>query len=397
MISNLFIYPINYLRFFLSVLSRKKINLYQFNNFFLKSINLKNNIIFLGRARTGIYLLVKFFIKNNKKKGVLLSPFTIPDVLNMVIKAGGVPYFLDFEKKTTFLSIKVLKKAIKKNLFSVLILTHYSINEKNYAEIVRICKNKNIKVIEDSAISFVGKSRNIRINSLGDASILSFSSFKLINFFYGGAIMCKNHHCFKTISKQISTWPEMSFSHYFFKFLENIKYEILTSYFALRILRYFYFNRNKTYTNYQFGLMDSSYFTKPSKLFYFEIKKKIHKHKGYLEHRRKISLMYLKYLKNISIPYDISASMISQSSCYNYLIYVKNRDELRVKMLKENFLLGKIFYENCKNLNELKKYNGLTLNIDDLSKHLIILPTHHRISLLDAKNLSQAILKYINP
>ena len=142
--------------------------------------------------------------------------------------------------------------------------------------------------------------------------------------------------------------------------------------------------------------MDSSYFTTPSKLFYFEIKRKIHKHQVYLEHRRKISSIYLKYLKNISVPYDISASMISQSSCYNYLIYVKNRDQLRAKMLKKNFLLGKIFYENCKNLNELKKYKGLTRNIDDLMKHLIILPTHHRVSLLDAKNLSQAILKYIN-
>ena len=394
MISNLIIYPINYVRFFLSVLSPNKINLHRFNNFFLKSINLKNNIIFLGRARTGIYLLVKFFLKKNEKKGVLLSPFTIPDLVNLVIKAGGIPYFLDFEKKTTFLSIKILKKALKKKLFSVLILTHYSINEKNYAEIIRICKNKNIKVIEDSAISFVGSSGNTKINSLGDASILSFSSFKLINFFYGGAIICKNQHCFKTISKEISSWPEMSFLYYFFKFLENIKYEILTSYFVLWAFKYFYFNSKKKYTNYKFGTMDSSYFTKPSKLFYFEIQKKIHKYKDYLEHRRKISLIYFKYLKNISVPYNVTALQICQSSCYNYLIYVKNRDQLRMKILKDNFLLGKIFYENCKNLNQLKKYKGFTENINNLMKHLIILPTHLRVSSSDAKNLSKAILKY---
>ena len=29
---------------------------------------------------------------------------TIPDVVNMVICAGGVPVFVDFEKKTTFLN-----------------------------------------------------------------------------------------------------------------------------------------------------------------------------------------------------------------------------------------------------------------------------------------------------
>lgn len=396
MISNLIIYPINYVRFFLSVFRKNKINLNKFNNFFLKSLNLKNNIIFLGRARTGIYLLVKFFLKKNKKKGVLLSPYTIPDLVNMVIKAGGIPYFLDFEKKTTFLSVRTLKKILKKKLFSVLILTHYSINEKNYAQIIRICKNNNIKVIEDSAISFVGSSGNAKINFLGDASVLSFSSFKLINFFYGGAIVCKNRYYFKSISKYISSWPEMSFLNYFFKFLENIKYEILTSYFVLRAFKYFYFNSKKKYTNYKFGLMDRSYFTKPSKFFYFEIEKKIHKYKYYLKHRRKISLIYFKYLKKISIPFDITALQISQSSCYNYLIYVKNRDQLRMKMLKDNFLLGKIFYENCQNLNQLKKYKGSTKNINNLMKHLIILPTHLRVSPKEAENLSKAILKYLS-
>ena len=46
-------------------------------------------------ARMGIYLCLKYYIKPGQK--VLLSPYTIADVVNMVILAGGIPDFVDIE------------------------------------------------------------------------------------------------------------------------------------------------------------------------------------------------------------------------------------------------------------------------------------------------------------
>ncbi len=44
----------------------------------------------VGRARAGLYLLVKNAVKPERRR-VLMSSFTIADVVNMVVFAGGEP------------------------------------------------------------------------------------------------------------------------------------------------------------------------------------------------------------------------------------------------------------------------------------------------------------------
>lgn len=79
-----------------------------------KFLNIKNNMIFLGRARTGIYLLVKHYLKDIKSKNnvVLTSAYTIPDIINLIKKGGGKPVFVDFDYNSTYFSINDLKKKL---------------------------------------------------------------------------------------------------------------------------------------------------------------------------------------------------------------------------------------------------------------------------------------------
>ena len=58
-----------------------------------KYLNIKN-VSLLFRGRLGIYLAVKSII-NHDKNEIILPPFTIFDVVNMVICAGGKPVFID--------------------------------------------------------------------------------------------------------------------------------------------------------------------------------------------------------------------------------------------------------------------------------------------------------------
>jgi len=53
----------------------------------------------VGRARAGIYLLARHAVRG-KRRRVLMSPFTIPDVVTMVALAGAEPVFYDFEPST---------------------------------------------------------------------------------------------------------------------------------------------------------------------------------------------------------------------------------------------------------------------------------------------------------
>ena len=65
---------------------------------YLKKIFNTQHIICLNRGRLGAYLAVKAAIKNKKNK-IIMSPFTIFDLVNMVLCAGGIPVFSDVEKK----------------------------------------------------------------------------------------------------------------------------------------------------------------------------------------------------------------------------------------------------------------------------------------------------------
>ena len=91
------IYPINYLKYIVSFLIEEK----NLDTLLIKKFKvlfgLNKKIRLVGRARSGIYLAVKILISRSKKKTVLLSPFTIPEIVDLVIYAGGRPLFIDHE------------------------------------------------------------------------------------------------------------------------------------------------------------------------------------------------------------------------------------------------------------------------------------------------------------
>ena len=70
----------------------KKISIDELENKFIKYTNLKN-IIFLNFARVGLFYAIKKFCQIIEKNTALT--FTIFDVVNMIICAGGVPKFID--------------------------------------------------------------------------------------------------------------------------------------------------------------------------------------------------------------------------------------------------------------------------------------------------------------
>src|SRR5262249_38754161 len=83
--------------------------------------------IALGRARAGIYLLVKYAV-SSKRNRVVLSPYTIPDVVNMVKFAGGAPVFVDHLPNSTNLDVEHLSSLLDDSVCCVL-MTHYHVNQ----------------------------------------------------------------------------------------------------------------------------------------------------------------------------------------------------------------------------------------------------------------------------
>ncbi len=365
-----------------------------------KILNYKNNFIFLGRARTGIFLLVKIFLETKRPK-VLMSPFTIPDVVNMVICAGGIPVFIDFQKKTTFLNLDQLESFLKKNQCSILILTHYNINENNYLVIKNLCTNYNIKLIEDCAISIGGSSNALNVGSLCDGAVYSFSSFKFLNFFWGGLIYVKNNRHFEKIQQLTKHWKTLSFRDYLSPIISCLKFDFLTSsmifnYFTFNLLQINLYKKknllNKRYADFEVGKLNQTYFTLPSEVFYNELSRKIDNFYSFQESRVKNSLIYLNSLSKFSIPYNISEDLIVNSSCYNYLIYSENKNDLRIKLAKKGFDTGFSMYQNSHKFISYSQFEGYSDEVENLIENSIVLPTHYLITEKYAEQLSQAIL-----
>ena len=106
------------------------------------------------RGRVGLKFILNFIRgKNSLKNEVLMSPFTIFDVVNMVISENLKPDFFDINKHDFSINLNNLKKRINKNTLA-LILTHYHIEPLEYDKIVNYCKIKDIFLIEDRAIAF---------------------------------------------------------------------------------------------------------------------------------------------------------------------------------------------------------------------------------------------------
>ena len=392
--------PINYKNLFFK--KHLKFSYANFNSKLKNILGIRDDIILIGRARTGIYLLIKHYLRETKNKIVLVSSFTIPDIINMVICAGGEPVFIDFEKKSTNVSLSNLLELIKIKQPSILLLTHYSINDFNYKEIYKLCLKNNIVLIEDSAISFAGSSGKVNINSLSNGSIFSFSSFKFINYFYGGALRSKDPSIFKNISKEVNGWERMSFFNYANKALRTLLYNIffydkLYNYLTIYIIRLYIFFRKekKKYTNFDISRMDGSYFKRPSLGCIRELFYKLDNANLAQEKRRRISLIYFKYLRKYSIPINVTKERILNSSCYNYLIYLDNSEKIKKKLLESNFDVGKIFYENCHDYKFFRNIYGVTRNISDLIDNLIVLPTHYKVTQDYAKRLCLKLLSII--
>ena len=60
------------------------------------------NALFVNQARIGVFLTIKSIIDKTGKTEIIVSPYTIADVINMVIFVGGEPVFVDTEEDTQY-------------------------------------------------------------------------------------------------------------------------------------------------------------------------------------------------------------------------------------------------------------------------------------------------------
>jgi len=141
--------------------------------------------IAMPQARVGIYFTLKFLTA--KKKKVVLSPYTIHDVINMVICAGATPVFADIDRKTCNIDTAEVAKLVDDETGAVMV-THLHGLACDIEGVAAVCRAKGVPLVEDTSQSFGARVAGQRLGTFGDAGIFSFGMAKNVNCLYGGVV-----------------------------------------------------------------------------------------------------------------------------------------------------------------------------------------------------------------
>lgn len=161
-------------------------------------------------ARVGIYLALKNLIRPGQK--VILSPYTISDVVNMVLCADGVPLFADIEDGASYNidAGEVVKLLETEQNVGAVLVTHFYGLVCNIEPILAVCRPKNIPVIEDAAQAFGAEFGGKPAGTFGDVGVFSFGLLKNITGFLGGAVVTQNADLERKLRAKLAGFASIS-------------------------------------------------------------------------------------------------------------------------------------------------------------------------------------------
>ncbi len=179
----------------------------------IKSYTGASNALALSSATAGLHLALRV-LGIGKDDLVLASSFTFIGSVNAILYQGALPIFIDSDESWN-LSPKLLKESIAKldKKPKALILTHLYGQVAKLDEIVAICKEHNIYLIEDSAESLGASYNGKQSGTFGDLGVYSFNGNKILTTSGGGMLVSDNSEWIEK-AKFLSTQAKEPFLHY---------------------------------------------------------------------------------------------------------------------------------------------------------------------------------------
>lgn len=198
--------------------------------------------VLTSMARVGIYLALKHTVRPGQK--VIVSPYTIADVINMVVCAGGRPVFADLDPDTCNLSAACVARLLaeEENVGAVMV-THFYGLACDVAGIRDACVQRGVPLVEDAAQAFGVSIGGKPVGSFGHGGIFSFGLYKNVNSFYGGAVVTDDEGLARAVRAEVAAMPPMRTSWYLKKVISGLVTDIVTwpplfRIFTFQIFRY---------------------------------------------------------------------------------------------------------------------------------------------------------------
>lgn len=386
----IYVYPIKFLKtFFQSLFIKYHVIDSNFESKLNKFLN-SENALFVNQARIGVFLTIKSIIDKTGKTEIVVSPYTIADVINMVILAGGEPVFVDIEEDTCNINPNLIEANITENCSAVLV-THLHGRMCNMELIKEIADKYSVYLIEDAAQSFGAKQNGQYAGTIGDVGIFSFGLYKNVSSIYGGAVVSKDKELFKSISESHSEFNKFKSTWYLKKLLKGLVTMIATSNLLFRpvvlpIIKFGYFKNIKFINKFVETELDVSrktelpdiYLTKPSKFQTFLAYKNLSMVKNDEDKRIEYAKIYQNRLNQYS-ELKFQDNTNSSDNIYTYFpVYLERMEELRSYLIKNNIDVGPQHYKNTASILSFEDFYKNCSVAERVSKNLLLLPTYPR-------------------
>jgi len=122
---------------------------------------------------------------------VIVPPLTMASTSLCVLQNGSIPVFADVDINTYNIDPKSIRDKITSKTKAIITVALFGLSPE-YDEILEICKEHNIFLIEDNAECFLGYYKGKLVGTFGDFSSYSFQASKHISCGEGGMLTTNN-------------------------------------------------------------------------------------------------------------------------------------------------------------------------------------------------------------
>ncbi len=172
-----------------------------------------SNALALSSATAGLHLALRV-LGVGEGDYVLASSFTFIGSVSSILYQNAQPIFVDSDESWN-ISPPLLKEAIRTapKKPKVLIITHLYGQLCKLDEIIAICKEEGIYLIEDAAESLGSSYHGKQSGTFGDMSVYSFNGNKILTTSGGGMLVSENEEWIAK-AKFLSTQAKENHLHY---------------------------------------------------------------------------------------------------------------------------------------------------------------------------------------
>lgn len=122
---------------------------------------------------------------------IIVPPLTMASTSLCVLHNGSIPVFADVDKETFNIDPNSIREKITTKTKAIITVSLFGLSP-DYDEIIRICKENNLYLIEDNAECFLGYYKGKLVGTFGDFSSFSFQASKHLSCGEGGILTTNN-------------------------------------------------------------------------------------------------------------------------------------------------------------------------------------------------------------